>query len=641
MDDISRMTAVLPQIPEALTTVLTDSTTETIIVTDGDCRSADGPTILFANKAAMIRSGYAVSEMIGRKLRLLYSDDVFPAVLAGLVKACDDRNPVVTELQTTTRDGQLRWLEIITTPVMDAAGIVQNFVRVGRDVSARKHAEASRETTQRLLASVFGVINEPLAVADPKGNLTMANTAVTRKLGWSIFDLMGKPVTNVLAEADRPAIDEMMSAGSALDQTRQIKCLLRIKGKPDRPGEVDLTSILQQDGQQYHVLTLRPQKDDAATDADWNFELAVREAMKGGGPGSNVVAGKLQLVGLEDVKESLGDKWPAIAQRAFAIAERAIKKSLRPGDVFRKTTEDGYLVLFAHLSENEAQFKARAIADEIREKLTGEIPDLAEAKVASITGTVPIEGAQQSEESIIARIERQLREERERTEIEAKAALSNGLKKGHAVFSHAMTATGSPAPVVFVNLSPEMKDADEALKALGINHLALEAENFLLAGAAQRVLGGLSKSVGELIVTPVRLQTLAQHRASEAWLEVARTLGEAAKRQIVVELREIPKDVASSRIADTIQRLSSLFKSIAIELPETDLAFVDKLPSQIRLMTIEYARIPWAGDAELTSNFARTLKVLDAKQRRLVVRHVSSVRRRNILAKHGITLFAS
>lgn len=615
------------------------------------CRNDPTYTMLYISDGIRAMSGYPAIDFINNNVRdfasLIYPEDL-PAVVDAVAEALKVRKNWDIDYRISARDGSLQWVHEIGAGVFDDRGDLKYLEGFVINVDERKkielelqHTIKHRETTQRLLASVFGVISEPLAVADPKGALTMANTAVTRKLGWSIFDLMGKPVTNVLAEADRPGITEIMSSGSALDQTRQTKCMIRIKGKDDRPGEVDITSILQPDGQMYHVLTLRPHKDPASGDADWNFELAVREALKGGGAGSNVVAGKLQLVGLEQVKEALGDKWPATAERAFAVAERAIKRHLRPGDVFRKTTEDGYLVLFAHLSENEAQFKARAIAEEIREKLTGEIPDLAEAKVASITGAVPIEDVQQSEESIIAAIERRLREERERTENQAKAALGTGLKTGSPVFSNATTATGISAPIVFASLPAVMKDADESLKALGINHLALEAESFLLAGAGQRVLGGLSKSVGELIVTPVRLQTLAQHRASEAWLEVARALGEAAKRQIVVELREIPRDVATSRIGDTIQRLSSLFKAVAVELPEAELAFVDKLPAQVRLLTVEYSRLPWSGEDVLSTNFLRMLKVIDAKQRRLIVRNVTSVRRRNLLSKQGVNLFAA
>jgi len=83
----------------------------------------------------------------------------------------------------------------------------------------RKKAEVYRETTQRLLASVFGVVTEPLAVADQGGKLIMANTAVTRRLGWSIFDLMGNSITNVVSESDRAQLAEIMESGTALDQT--------------------------------------------------------------------------------------------------------------------------------------------------------------------------------------------------------------------------------------------------------------------------------------------------------------------------------------------------------------------------------------------------------------------------------------
>lgn len=622
--------------------VIVAKAVETVVVTDGDVDLRLGPTILFANAAATQSSGYAAGELVGKRLGLLYAEDVMPQVIRTLTQVAEQREVVVSESPTRSRSGRIRWLEITSTPIFDKAGRLQHFVRIGRDISARKQIEQQRESTQRLLASVFGVINQPLVVADGAGNLTMANTAVTRRLGWSIFDLMGKPVVQLMAPADRPHLSEMMQGGDALDQTRQIKGLLSIKGKPEVPGEVELTTILQPDGQRYHVLTLRPDAVPATEGRAWDFELAVRDIMKGSKADANVVAGKLQLVGLDEVRESLGDKWPAIAERAFSLAERTIQRHMRTGDVFRRTSEDGFLVLFAHLSENEAQFKARAIADEIREKLTGEIPDLAVAKMTSFAGTVPVdEKTGESEEEIITVIERRLKEERDRVEAASKAALQTGLRKAKSVHTNATNLSGQAAPMIFVRLPSDLREASETLRSLGQHVYQLETETFLLAGAGERVLSGLTKSVGELIVTPVRLATLSQNRTAEAWLDVGRALGEAAKRQIVIEVREVPRDIVSLRLTDLTMRLSSLFKSVAIELPAADAAFVDMLPSQVRLVTIDYARIPWANDNEVTASFSRMVKVLDVRQRRLIVRNVISARRRALLAKTGVSLFVN
>jgi hypothetical protein len=78
-----------------------------------------------------------------------------------------------------------------------------------------------------------------------------------------------------------------------------------------------------------------------------------------------------EMVGLEAVKEKLGDRWPALAAKVHLIARNTISKHLIKGDVFEQQGDDGYLVLFASLGPVEAEFKSRVIAREISEHLLG------------------------------------------------------------------------------------------------------------------------------------------------------------------------------------------------------------------------------------------------------------------------------
>ena len=160
----------------------------------------------------------------------------------------------------------------------------------------------------------------------------------------------------------------------------------------------------------------------------------------------------------------------------------------------------------------------------------------------------------------------------------------------------------------------------------------------MLAGAGERVLASIGQNGSELIVVPVRLSTLTRHKDSETWLNVARALGDACKRQIVVEVREIPRDIAQSRITDLVMRLSSMFKSVAFEVPAVDPAFVAMIPPPVRLLSVDAKRIAWGPNHLPSSLFTRLVKALEVKQKRLVVRNPppDTV---NILAKSGALLY--
>ncbi|HYD44347.1 MAG TPA: hypothetical protein VEA79_03665 [Phenylobacterium sp.] len=88
-------------------------------------------------------------------------------------------------------------------------------------------------------------------------------------------------------------------------------------------------------------------------------------------PRESVSGARFGLVGLSELREHLGERWPELAERVHGLAEAVISRHLTRGDVFDAHGEDGYVVLFAQLSKAEADFKCRVIAKEISAKLLG------------------------------------------------------------------------------------------------------------------------------------------------------------------------------------------------------------------------------------------------------------------------------
>jgi PAS domain S-box-containing protein len=485
---------------------------------------------------------------------------------------------------------------------------------------------------------VFGVIDDPLLVANDQGAIIMANAALGRQLGWGVFDTIGKPVTMLLAAADQPHLTRLLADGELVDQTRQIEARLMRRNGVTVPGQLQLTTIKQSDSQTFYVVKLLPKTNVVGADA--SFEQAVRNAMGQSAAGAApVVAGKLQLVGLDAVRERLADRWPEMAERTFALAERVIQKYLQPGDIVRRSTDDGFLVFFGRLSESEAQFKARAIGDEIREKLIGDLPEMATAQVAAFATSVAIsETEAESEETIVAALGRRLEEERKLREQSSMEQAKAALRTAKAAFLQVQTEHMQAAPIL-VTLAPKaLRDSVETLRSLGQTPFSLETEVFLLAGAGERILADLGKPASDLIVVPVRVATLSQPRDLEAWLNVARTLGDAGRRQVVAEVIEVPRDIAQARMRDIAMRLASLFRTVAFELPVGDSRFISGLPDASRLVTIEEKRLEQGGAARAPQMAARLVRQLAPRNCRLIVKGARSSLV-PALAKSGVSLF--
>lgn len=84
-----------------------------------------------------------------------------------------------------------------------------------------------------------------------------------------------------------------------------------------------------------------------------------------------VSAGRFGLIGLQDLREALGPRWPELRERVSDLAETVISRHLTPGDVFELQDDGAYVVLFARLNKAEADFKCRVIGKEITQKLLG------------------------------------------------------------------------------------------------------------------------------------------------------------------------------------------------------------------------------------------------------------------------------
>lgn len=90
---------------------------------------------------------------------------------------------------------------------------------------------------------------------------------------------------------------------------------------------------------------------------------------------AKIQAGNLQMIGLQDIRETLGDDWPKSRDTINRIVDGVIRKHLSPGDVHYHLDNDEYLVLFVQLSHAQARNRAAAIAAEAERLILGEMPD--------------------------------------------------------------------------------------------------------------------------------------------------------------------------------------------------------------------------------------------------------------------------
>lgn len=128
-------------------------------------------------------------------------------------------------------------------------------------------------------------------------------------------------------------------------------------------------------------------KDKAAADKkdQADFENQLREIAQTKGA---ISTGKIQILNIKPVAKHFGAKWPSVAERAHRMIGNILKAHLGPKDIWRRHEEFIYIVVFADFAAEEARGRVALIGEDIREKLIGEEPGLAQLELQSASYTM-------------------------------------------------------------------------------------------------------------------------------------------------------------------------------------------------------------------------------------------------------------
>lgn len=172
-------------------------------------------------------------------------------------------------------------------------------------------------------------------------------------------------------------------------------------------------------------------------------------------PGGKIPAGTLQLIGLQNVREMLGPRWPQRSEHIHGLIESIFRRKLDPTDVQYKVDEENYLILFTHLGRQEAAFKAKVIADEIQRLVAGDMPEQQDLIVTSNVADVDRSLVIEKIDSLKDLVEY------------VRSQTASPPKAGVTFFDEASGAQGDePAPQAAVGAGPDLADLDQSLAGL-------------------------------------------------------------------------------------------------------------------------------------------------------------------------------
>lgn len=123
-------------------------------------------TLTFINQAYSAIYGESHAALLGRSVLELIPLDYRPSVIAHLTTLTPANPVVISENPICTADGTIRWFQWINQLILDEAGGLIEYQAIGRDITARRAAEAAEREQRQLaealrdsLAALTGMVN--------------------------------------------------------------------------------------------------------------------------------------------------------------------------------------------------------------------------------------------------------------------------------------------------------------------------------------------------------------------------------------------------------------------------------------------------------------------------------------------------
>ena len=201
------MPRFIPALRSDLLQAALEQSFNAVMITNAE-RSGAGPAIVYCNAALCTMTGYTEAELLGQSPRILQGPATDRKVLEHLRQCLEAGTCFEGAAINYRKNGETYHLEWNISPVRDEAGVVQYFVSVQRDVSARVQAEKERN----LLAQALNASNDAILITDETLSIVFANQASESLTGYSCGELMGKSPMVLRSGMHDPAFYEELQA---------------------------------------------------------------------------------------------------------------------------------------------------------------------------------------------------------------------------------------------------------------------------------------------------------------------------------------------------------------------------------------------------------------------------------------------
>ncbi len=598
-----------------------DHSDDIVFVLEQTGDGVENIVVVSANDAFCRTCGCHHAELVGRSLLSLAAPDADPSQYAAIARAVRERKSFRSEMLCRRQSGATFWLGLHLMPVRESSPPC--FIILGRDITESLQARQQQAAIQGLLAKVFLCVDAPVAIVTDNGCIQMSNPALDELLGYPPGGLTGMQGMDLIASGDRPAAitarDQSAADGKGYSITTK---LLRSDGVP---VAVEATSITVQrdDLRRFRIVTVHKQADAAP-------------------PVTVHVAGKIRLVGLDEVKAALGSRWAEVAAKAMASAEHVVRRHCGPRDTWSRTTDGGFLICFADATEAEGAFRAAALAREIRNRLIGEGETGATAGVSAISAGVEVPNMPgRSLDMLATIIGERLNSRLAQIEAQARETLRHAAYTTTCRLEPVRSRRTKQVVAQFARLPTELEQRIlAAYSALPMKERQeFDFDRLVLGVAAEQAINEIAEGGSMLILVNVEFEVFLDRRRTERYVAACQALDGRLRERLVLVLCGMPKGFPKSRVLECVMRLRPFCHGVGFQSDSMDAPSVE-----LSLLGAAIVVLPMDKTIPLTTKelgkLSRLMESLHAYQARVLVRHVPSWEDTRNLARLGVDLLS-
>ncbi len=165
-----------------------------------------GGRYVFVNDAYAAKCGSTREELLGRTFMERVHPDDHAALADAIAAMMRPPHRVLVEIRNLTVDG-VRWVAWEGVVVMDAAGCMLEAQAVGRDVTARREAEANLRESEERFRRAFDDAAIGMALTTTDGRTVRVNPALCAMLGYDEAELLTRSIEDVVHPDDRGPLE--------------------------------------------------------------------------------------------------------------------------------------------------------------------------------------------------------------------------------------------------------------------------------------------------------------------------------------------------------------------------------------------------------------------------------------------------